>query len=80
MNEQLQKWLEGNPIHGDECCPDFSCCRGIENMAPKETRERFCKAVAEGDDATKFEMLGVFLGAAISNAYVAGLNTEGQDQ
>jgi hypothetical protein len=80
MNIQLQKWLQGEPIHDEICCPDFSCCRGIEYIAPVHIRERFCKAVQDGDETAKFEMLGMFLGAAISNAYIAGLNTDKKEQ
>lgn len=71
VSEQLRQWLDGNPVHAEECCPDFSCC--TKNIAPKEVRERFVKAVKEGDEKTRFEMLGMFLGQAISRAYVAGL-------
>lgn len=82
MNEQLEKWLNGNPVHdreADQCCPDFSCCSG-NGMAPKEQRERFVKAIKENDERTRMEMLGMFLGAAFSGSYVAGLNTEGQNE
>lgn len=24
--EQIDLWVAGSPIHGVECCPDFSCC------------------------------------------------------
>lgn len=71
MNEQLEQWLAGNPIHDEQCCPDFSCCTG--KIAPIEQRERFCKAIKENDEKTRMEMLGIFLGEAFSNAYVAGL-------
>lgn len=72
---QLDEWVKGNPIHNDtddECCPDFSCCKP-EMLAPLETRERFAQAEREGDDTTKTEMLGMFLGGAFSGVYVAGL-------
>jgi hypothetical protein len=72
MSEQLEKWLNGEPIHGEQCCPDFSCCTG--NIAPLEQRQRFVRAIREGDERTQMEMLGMFLGAAIgSSVYVAGL-------
>lgn len=82
MNEQLEQWLAGNPVHGEQCCPDFSCCRGKDTMAPLVQRERFVKAVREGDEKTKFEMLGMFLGAAMSghDVYVAGVDTGGHGQ
>jgi len=80
MNEQLKQWLSGNPIHGEQCCPDFSCCRGIEYMAPVDIRKRYCKAIDDNDEKTQFEMLGMFLGAAFSGSYIAGLNTDGHNQ
>jgi hypothetical protein len=80
MNKQLEQWLAGNPIHDAECVPDFSCCRGKENIAPLSERERFCKAVSDGDDQTRFEMLGMFLGRAFASAYIAGLNIQGLNQ
>ena len=73
--EQLKEWLNGNPIHNtntDECCPDFSCCTG--KIATLDERKRFCKAVEDGDEKTKMEMLMMFLGSAFAdkNIYVAG--------
>lgn len=78
MSEQLEQWLAGNPIHKEECCPDFSCCRG--DIVSLEVRQRYIKAVKENDENTRMEMLGMFLGRAINSAYVAGLNTDGHDQ
>jgi len=74
-DEQLDEWVKGNPVHNkerDECCPDFSCCNG--NMAPVEERERFAKAYYDGDEKTRHEMLGMFLGNAFSDKklYIAG--------
>lgn len=82
MSDQLQQWLDGNPIHGEQCVPDFSCCRGIETIAPLEVRQRFVKAVESGDEEAKFEMLGMFLGAAMSGEkiHVAGLGDTGTEQ
>lgn len=81
MSEQLQKWLNGESVHMEQCCPDFSCCRP-ELLANKDVRERYVKAETEGDESTRMEMLGMFLGAAMntSEVYVAGLNPEGQDR
>ena len=75
IDEQLTEWVKGNPIHNDsrdECCPDFSCCNG--NIAPLDVRKRFAKAVREGDEETKMQMLMMFLGNAFSdkNIYIAG--------
>jgi len=86
MNEksthQLEQWVLGNPIHMEECCPDFSCCNG--KIAPKEVRERFSKAVKENDEKTRMEMLGMFLGKAMQmlgkNVYVAGLEVPENEQ
>ncbi len=38
--EQLNQWLAGNPIHAEQCCPDFSCCRP-ELLWPREERQIF---------------------------------------
>lgn len=43
---QLMEWLAGRPIHNpidNECCPDFSCCRGVAHMAPLHLREMFVR-------------------------------------
>jgi len=72
-SEQLQRWVDGDPVHnnehpagieGGECCPDFSCCKP-ELLAPPEVRQAFKKAHDEGDDATVRQMLAGFLGALI---------------
>jgi len=78
--EQLTEWVKGNPVHNDtanECCPDFSCCRGKEYIAPLKQRERFLKAVLENDEDTKYQMLMMFLGNAFAgkNVYIAGENS-----
>ena len=82
IEHQLSLWVKGQPVHNpirDECCPDFSCCNGGK-IAPIEIRKRFAKAFAEGDEHTKMEMLGMFLGQAFSdfNIYVAGLDIPGE--
>lgn len=74
-DEQLEKWLAGNPVHNtelDECCPDFSCCNG--KIMPIEIRKRFVKAYYENDENTKMQMLMMFLGNAFAdkNVYIAG--------
>jgi hypothetical protein len=74
-DEQLKEWVKGNPLHNhdrDECCPDFSCCNG--KISSESERRRFAKAVADGDEPLKMEMLMMFLGNAFSdkNIYVAG--------
>lgn len=66
--EQLRRWVLGDPVHrnddnGGECCPDFSCCRP-ELLAPPEVRQAF--AAAGQDDRMAF--LGAFLGGVIQAA------------
>lgn len=75
IEKQLDEWVKGNPLHNeerDECCPDFSCCKG--NIAPKDVRERFAKAHYEKDEKTRMKMLMMFLGGAFSdkNIHIAG--------
>lgn len=79
MTEQLKQWLAGNPVHGDQCTPDFSCCRGVDTIAPLEVRQRFIKALESDDEKTQMEMLGMFLGAAMrgEKIYLAGLGDTG---
>lgn len=68
-NEQLRLWVAGESHHvlvnkrvGEECCPDFSCCRP-DMLQPIEVRWAFQAADRPGRD----RLLMVFLGAAISN-------------
>ncbi len=82
-DEQLQKWLDGEPVHvggkdTGQCCPDFSCCvPGL--LAPAEERGAFCRA----DDEAQHAMLMIFLARAVNRmrgrgraaVYVAGLDT-----
>jgi hypothetical protein len=72
---QLDLWVKGESVHNtvrDECCPDFSCCGSA--LAPKEARERFAKAFEAGDSYVMNEMLGMFLGQMLDNAYIGGLD------
>lgn len=82
-DKQLDEWVKGNPIHNteqDECCPDFSCCTG--KIASKELREKFAEAYYSGNEKLKMEMLGMFLGMALSNEmpekniYIGGLEPQ----
>ena len=73
-DEQLKFWLEGISKcrnDRDECCPDFSCCNP-EFLADKEARQAF----VDGDDKTRMEFLGMFLGNAFASkkVYVAGVD------
>ncbi len=85
-DKQLEQWILGNSIHNknqDKCCPDFSCCNK-KMSTPKNVRERFGKAVRDGDCKTVTEMLGMFLGQAAQtmnkNIYVAGLEVPKVEQ
>lgn len=56
---QLDLWRRGQPVHNDidnECCPDFSCCRGRQHMASDKLRELFCK-----DPASRQPMMEMFI-------------------
>lgn len=75
IEEQLDQWVMGNPIHNnerDECCPDFSCCNG--SMASEKERKRFAKAYYEGDEEVQFQMLIMFLSNAFKdkNIHIVG--------
>lgn len=62
-DEQLDEWVKGNPIHNkdrDECCPDFSCCEP-DLLAPENVRIAF----RDADEATRTQMLSMFLGQLI---------------
>lgn len=62
--EQVRRWVAGESLHsdhrgiGEECCPDFSCCRpkllqpvevrrAFQAASPQE-RERLCMAFMGG--------------------------------
>lgn len=52
---QLEMWRRGVSLHNDidnECCPDFSCCRGIAYLANERLRELFVR-----DPASRKAML-----------------------
>ena len=75
VNKQLDEWVKGNPVHNkerDECCPDFSCCRG--DIVEEDLRKRFAKAYYAGDKKTTNAILGMFLGRAFAgkNIHIAG--------
>lgn len=56
---QLDLWRRGMPVHNDidnECCPDFSCCRGRQHMAIDKLREMFCR-----DPASRRAMMEMFI-------------------
>jgi len=46
MQEQLEEWVDGNPIHNqveDECTPDFSCCNPDLLQSPEERKQFYNK-------------------------------------
>lgn len=56
---QLRLWHEGHPVHNDvdnECCPDFSCCRGKQHLASGKLRDMFVN-----DPASRPSMLQMFV-------------------
>ena len=62
--DQLNKWVDGEPVHNtemDECCPDYSCCRGKQFMAPLRDRILFRDAYVNGNQDLIDEMLMMFL-------------------
>jgi len=67
--EQVDRWVAGESLHsdhrgcGEECCPDFSCCRP-EMLQPVEVRRAF--KVADEKGRGKFCMM--FLGGMLANA------------
>jgi len=82
--EQLSEWVKGNSLHNintDECCPDFSCCRGKEFIADKPTRIEFQRAYLSKDEGKVNAMLMMFLSSALSSykekVYITGETQEG---
>lgn len=68
IQEQIENWLAGEAAHNpirDECCPDFSCCSGIENIWPQDVRQKYYDAYKAGDEATMQSMGFMALGDAI---------------
>jgi hypothetical protein len=58
--EQLAQWVKGKPIHGAECCPDFSCC-DPELLQPERVR----LAYAFGSQQVRAQMCAQFLAAML---------------
>lgn len=57
---QLRLWQQGQAFHNDidnECCPDFSCCRGRMHMASQRLRDLFVL-----DPASRRAMMEMFIG------------------
>ena len=56
---QLRLWQQGVPVHNDidnECCPDFSCCRGSHLLASQKLRDMFVR-----DPASRPPMMELFI-------------------
>lgn len=82
QQEQLDKWLAGNPVHnplvwgdeavtvdgglGGECCPDFSCCTG--NIQSLKFRQAF----VNGTDRERQTLMFAGLGAVIADIPLMG--------
>lgn len=86
--EQLEQWVAGNPLHNyeiGECCPDFSCCRGIHTMVDLPVRETFYAAYKTGNEKLTTRLLMEFLSRALSDegldkkVYIAGLEVSRQE-
>lgn len=63
VDDQLNMWLEGNPVHNHEraeCTPDFSCCNRAL-LASEQERKQFYKAHCDGDNRVTHKMLINFL-------------------
>ena len=74
--DQLDSWVSGLPKHGDQCCPDFSCCQP-DLLAPKDVREVFVAAYKAKNESVTMRMLMEFLGRAFATgkkAYIVGLD------
>ena len=67
--EQVDRWVAGESLHsdhrgcGEECCPDFSCCKP-ELLQPVEVRRAFKAA----DEKARSKFCMMFLGGMIANA------------
>jgi hypothetical protein len=62
--EQLELWVQGESVHTEICCPDFSCCRP-ELKASQEDRDLYFSAFKNGKNELCHEMEMGFLGKAI---------------
>jgi hypothetical protein len=67
--EQLDRWVAGESLHsdhrglGEECCPDFSCCKP-QLQQPYEVRRAFHAATEQ----QRMKFLMAFLGGFLANA------------
>lgn len=61
--EQLAQWVAGKPIHGRECCPDFSCC-DPQLLQPERVR----LAYAFGSQQVRDQMCAQFLIAMVKRS------------
>lgn len=75
--EQLKNWVAGKSIHNkerNECCPDFSCCHPTYSASMQDR-----KIFQEANEATRFKMLGKFLGEAMADYSNKKVHVAGQD-
>lgn len=81
-DEQLAQWVEGRPAHGNQCCPDFSCCRP-ELLAPESVRKIFMAAHRAGNENVTTRMLMEFLSKALAGSHeihIAGLEASRREE
>ncbi len=75
--EQVRRWVAGESLHsdhrgiGEECCPDFSCCKP-QLLQPVEVRRAFQDADGKGRDKLCVAFLGGLLSESLPDvrAYV----------
>ena len=67
-DEQIEKWVNGESVHGEQCCPDFSCCR--PELKWSEDQRRLWRNKPE----LRYEMALMALSAALSDqpVHIAG--------
>jgi len=74
--EQLRRWVNGDPVHDDEqgiCVPDFSCCRGKDKLAALEERQKFFEAYQAKDTGITDGMLMMFLSKVLNEDLEEGV-------
>lgn len=59
-DQQIDLWVKGEPKHGAECCPDFSCCHP-DLLQPVTVR----LAYRDGSQRVREQLLARFLAALV---------------